>query len=70
VAKSLSFPVGLLGSPFAGGYGRIWRIPVSFVIDRGGRLAHNGWDDDRQPWTSERLPRVVDPLLNTRRRDG
>ena len=64
VASGLSFPVGLLGNPYVGGYGRIWRIPVSFVIDRAGRLAHNGWDDDEQPLTKEQLQRVVDPLLS------
>ena len=63
VAARLSFPVGLLGSPWAGAYGRIWRIPVSFVIDRAGRLADNGWDDRQPVWTRERLQRVVDPLL-------
>jgi cytochrome c biogenesis protein CcmG, thiol:disulfide interchange protein DsbE len=63
VAASLSFPVGLLGNPYVAGYGRIWRIPVSFVIDRAGCLAHNGWDDDEQPLTKEQLQRVVDPLL-------
>jgi len=63
VAAGLSFPVGLLGSPWAGAYGRIWRIPVSFVIDRAGRLADNGWDDAQPVWTRERLRRVVDPLL-------
>jgi peroxiredoxin len=63
VAASLSFPVGLLGSAYAGGYGRIWQLPVTFVIDRAGRLVHNGWEDAQQPWTSEQLQRVVDPLL-------
>jgi peroxiredoxin len=63
VAASLNFPVGLLGSSYAGGYGRIWQLPVTFVIDRAGRLVHNGWDDAQQPWTSEQLHRVVDPLL-------
>jgi thiol-disulfide isomerase/thioredoxin len=63
VAARLSFPVGLLGSPWAGAYGRIWRIPVSFVIDRAGRLADNGWDDAQPVWTRERLQRIVDPLL-------
>ena len=63
VAAGLSFPVGLLGSPWAGDYGRIWRIPVSFVIDRNGRLADNGWDDAKPAWTKERLQQVVDPLL-------
>jgi peroxiredoxin len=62
-AESLSFPVGLLGSPWVDVYGRIWRIPVSFVIDRAGRLAYNGWDDDAPVWTKERLRHVVDPLL-------
>lgn len=64
VAATLSFPVGLLGSAYAGAYGRMWQIPVSFVIDRAGRLAHNGWDDAPQPWTQELLRRFVDPLLS------
>ena len=63
VAATLSYPVGLLGSAYAGDYGRIWRLPVSFVIDRAGRLAHNGWNDEQKPWTKEQLHRVVDPLL-------
>lgn len=63
VAASLSFPVGLLGSPWAGDYGRIWHIPVSFVIDRSGRLADNGWDEAQPTWTKERLRQIVDPLL-------
>ena len=63
VAATLSFPVGLLGSPWAGAYGRIWRIPVSFVIDRAGRLADTGWDDPQPVWTEQRLQRVVTPLL-------
>jgi cytochrome c biogenesis protein CcmG, thiol:disulfide interchange protein DsbE len=63
VAASLSFPVGLLGSAYAGAYGRMWRIPVSFVIDRTGRLVDNGWDDAEPVWTQARLRQVVDPLL-------
>jgi cytochrome c biogenesis protein CcmG, thiol:disulfide interchange protein DsbE len=69
VAASLGFPVGLLGSPYAGGFGRIWRIPVSFAIDRAGRLAHDGWADDQRPWTREQLGRVLDPLLSVRAGD-
>ena len=63
VAATLSFPVGLLPSPWMPGYGRIWRIPVSFVIDRVGRLADNGWNDPHPAWTQERLQQVVGPLL-------
>jgi len=64
-AAKLSFPVGLLGNPYAGGYGRIWRMPVSFVIARDGKLAHDGWLDKEPSWTAESLHRVVDPLLDT-----
>ena len=63
VAHTLRFPVGLLGSAWAGGYGRIWRIPVSFVINRAGILVDNGWDDEQPVWTTERLERIVMPLL-------
>ena len=63
VATGLSFPVGLLGSAWAGDYGRMWRIPVSFAIDRSGRLAYNGWDDKQPVWTAESLERIVTPLL-------
>ena len=63
VAHTLRFPVGLLGSAWAGAYGRIWRIPVSFVIDRAGMLVDNGWDDDQPIWTPERLEHIVMPLL-------
>jgi thiol-disulfide isomerase/thioredoxin len=63
VAATLSFPVGLLGRPWLGAYGRIWRIPVSFVIDRAARLAYDGWADPHPAWTAAKLQRVVDPLL-------
>jgi cytochrome c biogenesis protein CcmG/thiol:disulfide interchange protein DsbE len=63
VAATLSFPVGILGSAYAGGYGRIWRMPVSFVIDRNGHLVDNGWDDPQPIWTAERLQRIMGPLL-------
>jgi cytochrome c biogenesis protein CcmG, thiol:disulfide interchange protein DsbE len=63
VAATLRFPVGLVASPWAGGYGRIWRLPVSFVIDREGNLAYNGWDAADPVWNKEQLQRVVEPLL-------
>ena len=63
MAQPLHFPCGFLGSQYAGGYGRIWRLPVSFVIDRAGRLAYDGWNDAGSGWTAERLRSVVDSLL-------
>ncbi len=63
VAHTLGFPVGLLANSSAPGYGRIWRLPVNFTIDRAGRLADDGWKDKKPTWTPERLERVVSPLL-------
>ena len=65
VAAGLSFPVGLLGSAWAGGYGRIWRLPVSFVIDRDGILRYDGWQAKDPVWTQASLEQVVGPLLTS-----
>ena len=63
VAQSLRFPVGLMSDSSAPGYGRIWRLPVSFTIDRQGRLAEDGWQEKQPAWTRERLDQLVTPLL-------
>jgi cytochrome c biogenesis protein CcmG/thiol:disulfide interchange protein DsbE len=64
VAQALSFPVGLLENSSLPGYGRIWRIPVNFTINRQGRLIDDGWKDKQPTWTAERLERIVTPLLS------
>ena len=61
-AAGLAFPVGL-GSAWAGDYGRIWRLPVNFTIDRAGTLIDNSWNDERPDWTEARLQKIVSPLL-------
>ena len=66
VAQSLRFPVGLLRDSSAAGYGRIWRLPVSFTIDRAGLLVEDGWKEKQPSWTRERLERIVTPLLAQR----
>lgn len=63
VAQTLHFPVGLLVNASLPGYGRIWRIPVNFTIDRQGRLIENGWKDKQATWTQERLESIVTRLL-------
>jgi cytochrome c biogenesis protein CcmG/thiol:disulfide interchange protein DsbE len=63
IAHSLSFPNGLLANSSAPGYGRMWKIPVNFTIDRSGRLVDDGWKDKYPTWTPERLQQVVTPLL-------
>ncbi len=45
------------------GYGRIWRLPVSFTIDRAGRLVEDGWKEKVPSFTPERLEQLVTPLL-------
>jgi cytochrome c biogenesis protein CcmG/thiol:disulfide interchange protein DsbE len=65
VAQALSFPVGLMANSSAPGYGRIWRLPVNFTIDRAGRLVDNGWKDKKPAWTPERLEQIVTPLLQS-----
>jgi len=69
-AAPLRFPVGLLAESNASGYGRMWRLPVSFVIARDGTLAVNGWDEKNPVWTAERLEREVTPLLATPPAEG
>jgi thiol-disulfide isomerase/thioredoxin len=63
VAAQLSFPNGLLTGTSAPGYGRIWRMPANFTIDRDGRLADNAWDDKEPSWTPERFQNIIVPLL-------
>jgi peroxiredoxin len=63
IARELSFPVGLLSRSHAEGYGRIWRLPVSFTIDRAGRLASDGWHEREPVLTAARLDALVTPLL-------
>jgi peroxiredoxin len=65
VARTLSFPVGFLDRSSTPGYGRIWRLPVSFVIDRGGVLVMDGWKEKQPTLTAERLTQIVTPLLRT-----
>ncbi len=63
-AQHYDFPVGLVEKSTLPGYGRIWRIPVNFTIDRQGRLVDDGWKDKEAVWTAERLARIVTPLLS------
>jgi thiol-disulfide isomerase/thioredoxin len=63
VADTLGFPVGFMREDSAPGYGRIWKLPVNFTIDRAGLLVEDGWAQKEPSWTTERLERVVLPLL-------
>jgi thiol-disulfide isomerase/thioredoxin len=43
VMAGFSFPAAMARNANFKDYGRIWRIPLTFVIDRGGILRKDGW---------------------------
>jgi cytochrome c biogenesis protein CcmG/thiol:disulfide interchange protein DsbE len=61
-AGKVSFPTALIADADTSGYGRIWRIPLTFVIDRRGVLRFSGWKfADKLDYAQ--LDRFVAPLL-------
>ncbi len=42
-SRSLHFPITTLAQVDASGYGRIWAVPLLFVIDQRGVLREDGW---------------------------
>jgi len=46
MTKSYEFPIAMDQDTDAKGYGRIWRIPLTFIIDKKGILRKNAWFDD------------------------
>jgi thiol-disulfide isomerase/thioredoxin len=43
VMRAFSFAAAMAGDVSAKGYGRIWRVPLTFVVDRQGILRKDGW---------------------------
>lgn len=62
-AKQYSYPAALISQAKIEGYGRIWRIPLSYVIDRNGVLRKSDWSGD-QKIDAASLEQFVRPLLN------
>jgi cytochrome c biogenesis protein CcmG/thiol:disulfide interchange protein DsbE len=65
VAAGLSYPVAAYDAAALASYGRIWRLPMSFVIDRSGLLRIDGGRGAPQVFDLPTLQRSVDPLLET-----
>jgi cytochrome c biogenesis protein CcmG/thiol:disulfide interchange protein DsbE len=63
VIKDLSFPIALSADTKAEGYGRIWRLPITFVIDRDGRLRYDGGQGAAKSFDLPALEQTVTPLL-------
>lgn len=61
-AKELSFPVAMMKNTTLNGFDRIWRMPVSAVIDRQGRLVRQDWFV-QQGLNAALLDAVLKPLL-------
>jgi peroxiredoxin len=62
IMQSFSFSAALVRNVNAKGYGRIWRIPLTFVIDRQGTLRKGDWYGD-PGLDLPQLEKVVTPLL-------
>jgi thiol-disulfide isomerase/thioredoxin len=65
LTKIYSFPVGLAHDAAMKGYGRIWRLPLTFVVDRKGILRKDQWYGD-PGLDLQILDLTVTPLLNER----
>ena len=60
--KLYEFPIAMEQDTKAKAYGRIWRIPLTFVVDKKGVLRKNAWFDDGN--ISEAvLEKNITPLL-------
>jgi thiol-disulfide isomerase/thioredoxin len=63
IMRAFGFDAGLGRDASFKGYGRIWRLPLTFVIDRNGILRKDGWYGD--PGIDLLLlEKVVTPLLS------
>ncbi len=62
--KSFSFPAAMEADSDLHRLGRIWRVPVTFVIDQNGILRRNGWDGDPQVDVTI-LEKTVTPWLTS-----
>jgi len=62
VMKAYAFPAGLARDADIRAYGRIWRLPLTFVIDRYGILRKDDWYAD-PGLDAPLLEKAVTPLL-------
>jgi thiol-disulfide isomerase/thioredoxin len=65
VMKDFAMPAAFAREASFKGYGRIWRLPLTFVIDRTGVLRKDGWYGDPGV-DAALLEATVTPLLRQR----
>ncbi len=66
IMRAFSFPLGVGRHSKLDGFGRIWRLPMTFVIDRQGILRRDGSEGDPKVDLAS-LERSVTPLLKAGR---
>jgi thiol-disulfide isomerase/thioredoxin len=62
-ARQYAFPVAMKGSAKVDGFGRLWALPLSFLIDRKGILRKGDWTGPEKIDAAV-LERLVLPLLS------
>ena len=65
VMKTLAFPAALARDAHMKGYGRVWRLPLTFVIARDGTLVKSDWYGN-PGFDLALLEATVTPLLRAR----
>ena len=58
-----SYPGAVIQEAHVRGYGRIWRIPLTFVIDRNGVLRYDAWGGGPDGLDEVLLESTLTPLL-------
>ena len=62
ILKEFSFTGAMESDSDIQKLGRIWRVPVTFIIDQNGILRKNGWEGDPIV-DQDLLEKIVAPLL-------
>ena len=62
LTREYAFPTGMAADARMQGYGRIWRLPMTFVIDRQGVLRKDQWYGE-DGLDEAALDKVITPLL-------
>ena len=62
-SQRFAFPVAMKSAAEVGGFGRLWALPLSFLIDRAGVVRKTDWTG-AEPIDSASLDRLVLPLLS------
>jgi thiol-disulfide isomerase/thioredoxin len=65
VMRAYSYPAAMSGNTRMKGYGRIWRMPMTFVIDRKGILRKDGSEGEPK-MDLPALDKLVTPLLKAK----